>query len=91
MLTVSIYRGESDLAPVDYGRWCDPPTSVLLQAHEPPDGPGAWALRHVEAPANVLSCKCKRLAPLRRLLRERLPDDDDLDRLATSAGIEVGL
>ena len=51
--------------------------------------PGAWALRHVEAPANALSAKRKRLAPLRRLMRERLPDHDDLDRLATSAAIEA--
>jgi hypothetical protein len=51
----------------------------------------AWALRYVEAPGKALSAACRRLAPLRRLWRERLPDDDDLDRLATSAAIEAGL
>jgi hypothetical protein len=57
----------------------------------PDKPPGEWARENVEKPANALSIKRKRLAPLRRLIRERLPDDDPLDRLATSAAIEAGL
>jgi hypothetical protein len=61
--------------------------------------PSGYALRHVETPANALSAERKRVRNLGgRLLwrykpddprNERLPDDDDLDRLATSAAIEA--
>jgi hypothetical protein len=57
----------------------------------PDKRPSAWALRYVEEPGKALSAACRRLAPLRRLWRERLPDDDDLDRLAMSAAIEARL
>jgi len=65
-----------------------PPESVLLQT-PPGASPGAWALRHVAAPADALSARRRRLRGARALMRERLPDDDDLDRLATSAAIEA--
>src|SRR5262249_5738485 len=56
--------------------------------------PGAWADYYVEAPADDLSFERKRAARLGgnllwRKEHNRLPDDDPLDRLATSAAIEA--